>query len=122
MAAKRLHRVNPALIAHAVPLAYCERAPILIVVGISIIPAAVTGMVHWQPDLFGVAVFFPGWAACRALYLYDPRCMSKIIGHLTWEFERYVPRAPRDRRLAQSASRASVTRRLSSFFARLMRS
>lgn len=49
---------------------------------------------HWQNDLFCIVSFFPLWGGARLLYLHDPRSAAKLIEHLSFRFERYVPRVP----------------------------
>jgi hypothetical protein len=124
-ARKRLHRVNAALIAHSVPLCYCERIPFLVIACLALIPIAATGVTHWQPDLFGIVAFFPLWGAARLLYLYDPRSAAKVVEHLSWTAERYVPRLPHGaarRRVAKPGRARSFARRLRGLLTRAMRS
>jgi hypothetical protein len=108
MSQRRVHPVNPALIAHSVPLAGCERIPFLFISGLCLIPIAATGVTHWQPDLFAVVVFFPLWALGRMLYLYDPRSAAKLAEHLSWVTERYSPRVPLGAKRAAGRQRGAL--------------
>lgn len=89
---KRFHPVNPAMIAHTVPFAGCEWSVFWVLFGVSFAPAVGTGFQNIKMDLISVGFFLPSWGAARLLYLRDPRSFRKFVDHLSWAYERYVPR------------------------------
>jgi len=108
------------MVAHSVPLWGCERIPMLGIICIAVVPIASTGVVHLQIDFFSILVFFPLWGGARLLYLYDPRSAAKLADHLSWVFERYLPRRPLGDVSADSQSKKAG--RSSKFISMLTRS
>jgi len=122
MPKKRLHRVNQAMIPHAVPLLWCERIPFILIVGVSAIPAVATGVVHWQPDLYAIVVFFPLWFGAMLLYRYDKRSAAKLLGHLAWRYERYAPHAASVGKRNQPRDAGAFKKFVAAMSARMVRS